>query len=327
MPNGQVIKRGKGVTQNEAYAMCEVNYTFNRNTSKSATNALLHKVAKTVEESGKLRMSIPTSPPPGHEGTWKKATKMEKMEVSLRILNQAVKHNPPKIYFPIPRILEKPEFTTEKGGKITMSFIPGAPLKKSWAGLRNQKKADVCAETWNLITNLRKMPQPKNLKAFHMCDTLGCELNNVLIQDHHNLPPLLHTSHDLRTRIANTYRDRDRYAEFSRDEMVDMLPKAGKVVFTHGDICPENIMVDDETGKITGLLSWGKAGWCPEWWEFCCMVDPGRREWDWVYWMERCAPRGENKRRMSFSAVNIVRRWVNDDHEDPRARPGGFGGF
>lgn len=39
-----------------------------------------------------------------------------------------------------------------------------------------------------------------------------------------------------------------------------------EVVFTHGDLTPWNIFVN-ESGKVTAILDWGYAGWYPEYWD------------------------------------------------------------
>ncbi|KAF3940906.1 hypothetical protein ABW19_dt0201546 [Dactylella cylindrospora] len=40
-----------------------------------------------------------------------------------------------------------------------------------------------------------------------------------------------------------------------------------RIVFTHSDLTPRNILVDGETGRITGIIDWDSAGWNVEWWE------------------------------------------------------------
>lgn len=39
-----------------------------------------------------------------------------------------------------------------------------------------------------------------------------------------------------------------------------------KIVFTHGDFRPANIIVRD--GHVAAILDWELAGWYPEYWEF-----------------------------------------------------------
>jgi hypothetical protein len=52
--------------------------------------------------------------------------------------------------------------------------------------------------------------------------------------------------------------------------------KQYKLVFTHGDISPRNIMVKD--GRVTGIIDWENAGWFPEYWEYVKAV--GYKEWE-----------------------------------------------
>lgn len=56
--------------------------------------------------------------------------------------------------------------------------------------------------------------------------------------------------------------------------------KGHKIVFTHGDLHPGNIIVKDDGTVI--LLDWGLAGFWPEYWEFYrAMFSPGwRASWD-----------------------------------------------
>ncbi|TPX11419.1 uncharacterized protein E0L32_007838 [Thyridium curvatum] len=39
-----------------------------------------------------------------------------------------------------------------------------------------------------------------------------------------------------------------------------------RVVFTHSDVAPRNIIVRDD--KVVGLIDWEDAGWYPEYWEY-----------------------------------------------------------
>lgn len=41
---------------------------------------------------------------------------------------------------------------------------------------------------------------------------------------------------------------------------------AHKILFTHGDLSPTNIIVKE--GRIVGIVDWEYAGWYPEYWEF-----------------------------------------------------------
>ncbi|KAI2735148.1 hypothetical protein DTO013E5_9489 [Penicillium roqueforti] len=72
-------------------------------------------------------------------------------------------------------------------------------------------------------------------------------------------------------------------------EMVNRTLKNHRIVFTHGDLQPKNIIVErkgvcnngDADFKVT-LIDWNLSGWYPEFWDFCnstlyCQMKP-----DWL---------------------------------------------
>ncbi|KAE8339761.1 hypothetical protein BDV24DRAFT_152542 [Aspergillus arachidicola] len=72
-------------------------------------------------------------------------------------------------------------------------------------------------------------------------------------------------------------------------DMVDSTLHDHRTVFTHGDLQPKNIMVNEvesfEDGsssfKIT-LIDWELAGWYPEYWDFCNATIYYRFKPDWL---------------------------------------------
>ncbi|KAJ5753259.1 hypothetical protein N7520_010176 [Penicillium odoratum] len=66
-----------------------------------------------------------------------------------------------------------------------------------------------------------------------------------------------------------------------------MLPRSEHSVFTHGDIAPRNVMVD-EKGNVSGILDWETAMWYPDDWEHAQIMRPAF--WgDLSLWMEKRA--------------------------------------
>jgi aminoglycoside phosphotransferase (APT) family kinase protein len=39
------------------------------------------------------------------------------------------------------------------------------------------------------------------------------------------------------------------------------------MVFTHGNICPDNIYID-QAGQVVGIVDWSEAGYAPAFWEY-----------------------------------------------------------
>ena len=52
-----------------------------------------------------------------------------------------------------------------------------------------------------------------------------------------------------------------------------------RIVFSHGDLRPANIIVKD--GHITGIIDWELGGWYPEYWEFVKAYYVWRWQNDW----------------------------------------------
>ena len=65
-------------------------------------------------------------------------------------------------------------------------------------------------------------------------------------------------------RYNNLVHGNDNLAEYTT-RIYREAAGAQSIVFTHGDLGPQNIMV--ENGHISGIVDWEQAGWYPEYWE------------------------------------------------------------
>jgi hypothetical protein len=186
------------------------------------------------------------------------------------------------------------------GGTLGMTMIPGSPLLLSWNGLDEHTKERVCREIWDIIAKLRQTPQPAELGHLFQCSADGSATHDPLIQDLSNPPTPLLNDAALRARIEERYLHYGgrQYAK----ELPSMLPRSDISVFTHGDIAPRNIMVD-ETHRIIGILDWEAAGWYPDYWEYANIMRPGYGYKDWQVWMDRTAPK-----KWDFTGIQAARR-------------------
>jgi hypothetical protein len=184
-------------------------------------------------------------------------------------------------------------------GNIEMTLIPGSPLEGKWDTLDEKTKESVCLQLWGLISKIRDIPRPLELKGLFQCAADGSPTRDPLLEDlKEPAQPLMNDS-DLRARIY------ERYFHFGgrrfEHQLPDMLPRSDCSVFTHADIAPRNIMVDEQN-KVTGILDWEYAGWYPGYWEYAQIMRPAF--WgDWSIWMDRTAPQ-----RWDISGINAARR-------------------
>lgn len=172
-------------------------------------------------------------------------------------------------------------------GNIGMTIIPGSSLEKHWVSLDHKTKRSLCLQTWDLIAKLRQIPQKPELKHLFQCATDGSQTLDLLIENFQQPPRPLETDLQLRSRIY------ERYIRFGgsryKDQLFEMLPHSSSSIFTHGDIAPRNIMVDEKY-QITGLVDFENSGWYPDYWEYAQIMRPACRTGDWQSWMDDTAP-------------------------------------
>lgn len=64
---------------------------------------------------------------------------------------------------------------------------------------------------------------------------------------------------------------RSEFSEFLRSrtspDAQDSIPAIGEQFhFYHSDLCPINIMISEEDGKVSGILGWESVGYLPKFW-------------------------------------------------------------
>ena len=137
-----------------------------------------------------------------------------------------------------------------------------------------------------MIAQWQQIPRPSHLAHLYQCLADGSPATaDPLLQDLEDPPRSLYTDEAVRVRIYQRYLRHfgERYA----DQLPSMLPQSKNSCFTHGDVAPHNIMVD-ENGRITGVIDWELTGWYPEYWDYANIMKPSQDK-DWQSWMDRNA--------------------------------------
>lgn len=176
-------------------------------------------------------------------------------------------------------------------GELTMDFMPGRTLKTAWAGLDEASKDRVCQDIWDLIAKIRNIPRPDDLGPGLYRTVDRSPSRDPLLGSNNDVTPRDLDDDGLRSRIYTRYVASNGLSYRDGEQVSDMLPRSNLSVFTHGDIGPRNIIVD-ELGRITALLDWESSGWYPDYWEYMQMMkfcDPLEHEWQ--SWMEKTKPK------------------------------------
>lgn len=212
-------------------------------------------------------------------------------EVAMRLVKQHTS-------VPVPKIILS-TYAPEQGN-IGMSLIPGSTLQSIWDRLDECNKERVCLEIWTMIAQWRPIPRPPHQAHLYQCLADGSPATtDPLLQDLAEPPRTLCTDEAVRLRIYQRYRRC--YGERYADELPSMLPQSKVSLFTHGDVAPRNILVDEDC-RITGIVDWELAGWYPEYWEYANIMKPSSDQ-DWQSWMDRTA-----MQRWDLSGIVAARR-------------------
>ena len=170
---------------------------------------------------------------------------------------------------------------------VFMSFIGGTTLERAWPGMLASQKKSITEQLNKYFLRLRQQQCPDGV-AFGGVSGEGCKDTRR------------HTRIcTMEIRDCSQFQDFQfsmpnfggwAYVEFLRN----LLPRTTSLcVFMHGDVRPENIMVqlqDDGEYKVTGLLDWEKSGFYPDYFE-CTKITSTMSTSetdDWFLHLPRC---------------------------------------
>ncbi|KAL8371966.1 hypothetical protein RB595_001669 [Gaeumannomyces hyphopodioides] len=182
------------------------------------------------------------------------------------------------------------------------TFIPGLDLEKAWPQLKDAQKRSLSGQLDALLITLRSsLPHPPGTPLGGLGGPSGAPGEGC--KDHRRGSRLskepIFTVDQFEDFIFSGVRfTTPIYVDFLRG--LKSLSTPAKVVFTHGDFRPANIMVDkDKNGiwRVVSIVDWDTSGFYPEYWESVKMTNNlGSCEtFDWYrYLPDSVSPRHHN---------------------------------
>ena len=199
------------------------------------------------------------------DGIVAKVTLEEHITTEYRTLPYLQEHLP---RFPMPRL--HGVIRIGRYGLLFTSFISGIDLEKVWPQLDDVQKRSISTQVDKLLIDLRSLPFPPNTPlggvGGQSCKDgrRGVRISSKPILDVNQFEDFIFTGSKTASHI---------YTRFLQSVM-PAYP--AKVVFTHGDIRPANIMVRrDEEGSwtVVSIIDWESSGFYPEYWECVKMTN------------------------------------------------------
>jgi aminoglycoside phosphotransferase (APT) family kinase protein len=181
-----------------------------------------------------------------------------------------------------------------------MSYIPDISLESVWAKLPSSSKAHIQKQVNEILNDLRSLPFPNQTPLGGVAGEGFKDLRRGLRQSNQ---PLWNAKSFDDFQFSNPNYGSQIFINFLR-RMIP--PKEPRTVFTHGDIRPENIVVQEtQSGNylVAGLIDWEFSGFYPDWYEAAkitnCLSTVEKS--DWFLFLPECV-----------SPKQFARRWLLD---------------
>ncbi|KAG5757547.1 hypothetical protein H9Q72_014311 [Fusarium xylarioides] len=189
--------------------------------------------------------------------------------------------------------------TTPDGqGHIRMDYIQGQPLDKLWPDMSVQQKKDITQQLREVVEKMRSLTPPAHLIG--ACD--GLEIRDTRLYFTYHSPPCRDEKAFNEFLLSSLY---EHTPSLVREAFSRRLRTNHRVVFTHCDLSPRNILVQDQ--KIQGLVDWEDSGWYPEYWEYVKFFQRNADK-DWKQYAGDIFPELYHDELVDFIAMS---KWQN----------------
>ena len=160
------------------------------------------------------------------------------------------------------------------------SYLPGTTLEAVWANLVADQKASVRDQLDAIFRDLRTMQLPRNMLLGGVAGE-GCKDQRRHLR--RSTVPIFSVEDYETFQFSGPKYGSTMFIDFLRA----FIPRSShQIVFTHGDLRPENIIVEvtrDNQCIVIGLIDWEDSGFYPEYYEATkitnCLATNEDRDW------------------------------------------------
>ena len=181
---------------------------------------------------------------------------------------------------PVPEI--KATFAENGITYIVMSKVPGKSLIKVWSYIKHKQKVKVMLDLKKYVEELRNISPEKENYIGGINETSCFD-----VRRHDRIGGPFNSEQEFNNFLLSGILIKNRVKPIS-----EMLKTNHRIVFTHGDLTPRNIMVQSVpsslhpggiTLEITGIIDWEYSGWYPEYWEYIKSLSSTINVKEWRY--------------------------------------------
>ncbi|KAK6949581.1 hypothetical protein Daesc_009664 [Daldinia eschscholtzii] len=163
-----------------------------------------------------------------------------------------------------------------KRSYLVTSRVPGKPIGLCIDFLNNEQLRIFAHDLWYCLQKLRTLQKDPILRST-ISNTVGkaCydgRIVSAIVYD------------ETRGDFVGPFSAEAEFNKILRSPHIpDIVHRDGhKIVFTHGDINLRNVLVDEKSGRLSGIVDWETAGWYPDYWEYTKAHFSTRLKWRWL---------------------------------------------
>jgi aminoglycoside phosphotransferase (APT) family kinase protein len=170
-----------------------------------------------------------------------------------------------KTTIPVPEVFSAYTDSATGHGYIIMEYVKGDVLRDVWDSYTAEQKADVVGQLRGYCEQLRAIKGT----FIGSVDRTACE--DQLFTDELGAYGPYENEREFNAGLIKALKN-SRETPWTEKvcEMINAVLKGHRIVLTHGDFAPRNILVNGS--KVVAILDWELAGFYPEYWEYAKAV-------------------------------------------------------
>lgn len=190
----------------------------------------------------------------------------------------------------------------DSGICIWMDYVDGDILQDVWPSMTAEQKLDIAIQLRDILSTMRQ--QTSTTGMIEACG--GETLSDRRVYNSLRGGPFADEAAFNSWQIESLFQATPTLVRDAVARGLNQCSSHHRIVFTHGDLVPHNIIVKDN--RILALIDWEYAGWYPEHWELVKFLSGATPYRDWLNLAEHIFPGQYPDEIVAFEAM---RRWQN----------------